>query len=64
MEKEKWSEPPDSELKDSLVQKDIESESRVVVANTAAAIIVNKQFDWSLYGLQSKKIKIKNKSAI
>jgi hypothetical protein len=48
LEEDKWPNPPDSEQQDSLVQKDIESESRGVVANTAAAITVKKKFGWSL----------------
>jgi hypothetical protein len=48
LEEEKWPESPDSEQLDSSVQNDIESESRGVLANSAAAITINKKFDWSL----------------
>ena len=48
LEEEKWPDPPDSEQHDSSVQNDIESESRGAVANSAAAITVNKRFEWSL----------------
>ena len=42
LEEEKWPDPPDPEKQDLLVQKDMESESRGVVANTVASIIVKK----------------------
>ena len=45
LEEEKWPDPPDSEQHDSSVQNDIESESRGAVANSAAAITVNKKFE-------------------